>query len=126
MGKKINPRIFRIGLSEKWGSRWFAGRDFPKLLQQDVNIRKFLKNKLQEAGVDRIDIERSRGTVKVNISAAKPGLIIGRGGSGIEDLKVQIQKKFLDKDVKVQINITEVSVPNRYFSNINLYFYIFI
>jgi small subunit ribosomal protein S3 len=112
MGKKVNPRIFRMGLSERWSSRWFAGRDFAELLKQDIFIRKFLKKELQEAGLDRVEIERSRGNITINISAAKPGLIIGRGGSGIEELKAKIQKKFLSKDFKLQVNITEVSVPN--------------
>ncbi|MDP2812503.1 MAG: 30S ribosomal protein S3 [bacterium] len=112
MGKKVNPRIFRMGMSEKWRSRWYAGRDFTKFLQQDVSIRKYLNKVLREASIDRIDIERSRGEVSVNISAAKPGIIIGRGGSGIEDLKKQIQSKFLEKDIKLKVNITEVSVPN--------------
>jgi len=112
MGKKVNPRVFRIGLSEKWGSRWYAGRDFPKLLREDIYIRRYLKEALKDASIDRISIERSRGKLTVNIDAAKPGLIIGRGGSGIEDLKKKIQSKFLDKDIKLQINITEVSVPN--------------
>ena len=87
MGKKVNPRIFRMGMSEKWRSRWFAGRDFPKFLEQDITIRRFLKIKLREAGIDRVEIERSRGEISINITAAKPGLIIGRGGSGIEDIK---------------------------------------
>ncbi|MCD4760730.1 30S ribosomal protein S3 [bacterium] len=112
MGKKVNPRIFRMGLSENWRSRWYAGRDFAKFLEQDIRIRKFLKELLREASLDRIDIERSRGEVAINIKAAKPGLIIGRGGSGIEDLKKKIDKKFLDKDTKLKINITEISVPN--------------
>lgn len=112
MGKKVNPRIFRIGMSEKWRSRWYAGRDFTKFLQEDVSIRRHLNKVLREASIDRIDIERSRGEISINIAAAKPGIIIGRGGSGIEDLKKKIQSKFLDKDIKLKINITEVSVPN--------------
>jgi small subunit ribosomal protein S3 len=112
MGKKVNPRIFRMGMSEKWRSRWFAGRDFAKFLEQDITIRKFMKNKLREAGIDRVEIERSHGEISINISAAKPGLIIGRGGSGIEDIKKQIIQKFLGKDTKIKINITEISVPN--------------
>ncbi len=112
MGKKVNPRIFRIGLSENWRSRWFSSKNFAKLLQEDVSIRKFLKTTLKEASIDRVDIERSRGEINVNISAAKPGLIIGRGGAGIEDLQKKIQKKFLAKDTKLKINITEVSNPN--------------
>ncbi|MBT6691275.1 30S ribosomal protein S3 [Candidatus Parcubacteria bacterium] len=112
MGKKVNPRVFRIGLSENWSSRWYSGHDFPKLLREDILIRGHLKKALRDAGIDRVRIERSRGKVTINIDAAKPGLIIGRGGSGIEELKKVIQKKFLGKDVKLQINITEVSVPN--------------
>lgn len=112
MGKKVNPRIFRIGLSESWRSRWYANHDFAKFLRQDILIRKFLNNQLKDAGLDRIDIERSRGEVIINITAAKPGFIIGRGGSGIEDLKKIIKKKLVDKDTKLQLNITEVSVPN--------------
>lgn len=112
MGKKVNPRVFRLGMSEKWRSRWYAGRDFAKFLEQDVSMRRHLKNILKDASIDRIDIERSRGEVVINITAAKPGLIIGRGGSGIDDLKKKIQNKFLSRDIKLKLNITEVSVPN--------------
>lgn len=112
MGKKVNPRVFRIGLSEKWRSRWFSSRDFAKFLEQDISIRRFLSKNLGEASVDRVDIERSRGKITINITAAKPGLIIGRGGSGIEDLKKKIKKQFLDEADNININITEVSIPN--------------
>lgn len=112
MGKKVNPRVFRLGMSEKWRSRWYSGSDFAKFLRQDVSLRKSLKQELRDASIDRIDIERSRGEVTVNILAAKPGLIIGRGGSGIEGLKKKIQSKFLDKDVKLSVNIKEVAIPN--------------
>lgn len=86
MGKKVNPRVFRLGLSERWRSRWFAGKDYAKFLQQDILIRKFLQVELKEAGVDRVEIERNRGEIIINIIAAKPGVIIGRGGAGIEEL----------------------------------------
>jgi len=112
MGKKVNPRVFRLGMSEKWRSRWFSGRDFAKFLEQDISIRRFINHDLHEAAIDRVDIERSRGEVRINITAAKPGLIIGRGGAGIEELKKKIIKKFLDQNTKLTINITEVSVPN--------------
>jgi len=112
MGKKVNPIIFRMGLSEQWRSRWFSSSNFAKFLQEDILIRKYLKKKLKEASLDRIDIERNRGEIIVNIKAVKPGLIIGRGGSGIEDLKKQLHKLFLDKNTKLNINITEVSIPN--------------
>lgn len=112
MGKKINPTVFRLGLSEKWRSRWYSGRNFAKFLEQDITIRKFIKRTLKDASIDKIEIERSRGEVVINISAAKPGLIIGRGGAGIEELKSKVKAKFVDKDTKIKINITEVSVPN--------------
>ncbi|MFA6307847.1 MAG: 30S ribosomal protein S3 [Patescibacteria group bacterium] len=112
MGKKVNPRVFRLGMSEQWRSRWYSGHDFAKFLQQDVSLRRSLKKELRDASIDRIDIERSRGEVIVNILAAKPGLIIGRGGSGIEDLKKKVKADFLDKDIKLSINIKEVSIPN--------------
>ncbi|RJQ35598.1 30S ribosomal protein S3 [Candidatus Parcubacteria bacterium] len=111
MGKKVNPRVFRLGMSEKWRSRWFSGRDFAKFLEQDISIRKFINKELHEAAIDKVEIERSRGEIKINITAAKPGLIIGRGGAGIEELKKKISKNFLDKNTKLAINITEVSVP---------------
>jgi len=112
MGKKVNPRVFRLGMSEQWRSRWYSGHDFAKFLRQDVSLRRSLKKELRDAGIDRVDIERSRGEVTVNILAAKPGLIIGRGGSGIEELKKKLKDKFLDKDVKLSVNIKEVSIPN--------------
>lgn len=112
MGKKINPRVFRLGMSENWRSRWFASKDYAELLEQDIKIRKFLTKELREASIDRIDIERSRGEVIINITAAKPGVIIGRGGSSIEDIKMKVRRGFLEKNTKLQINITEVSVPN--------------
>ena len=112
MARKVNPRIFRMGLSEKWRSRWFAHRDFAVLLEQDVVLRRFLSLELREAGLDRIDIERSRGEITVNITAARPGFIIGRAGSGVEELKKKLQNKFLGKKIKFNLNITEVSVPH--------------
>lgn len=112
MGKKVNPTVFRLGMSEKWRSRWYSGSDFSKFLQQDISLRRGLKHDLREASIDRIDIERSRGEITINILAAKPGLIIGRGGSGIEDLKKKIKSQYLDKDIKLNVNIREVSVPN--------------
>lgn len=112
MGKKINPRVFRLGLSERWRSRWFAGKDYAKFLQQDILIRKFLQVELREAGVDRVEIERNRGEITINIIAAKPGVIIGRGGSGIEELKAKIVRKFLGRTMKLQVNVTEVTSAN--------------
>ena len=112
MGKKINPRIFRLGLSEQWRSRWFARDDYAQFLQEDIEIRNYIKKELAAAGIDKVIIERKRGEIVINIEAAKPGLIIGRGGSGIEELKKKIVNKYLDKKTKININITEVTNPN--------------
>ncbi len=112
MGKKVNPRVFRLGLSERWRSRWFAGKDYAKFLQQDMLIRKFLQVELKDAGVDRVEIERNRGEIIINIIAAKPGVIIGRGGAGIEELKAKVVRKILGKGIKLQINVTEVQSAN--------------
>ena len=112
MGKKINPKIFRLGLSEQWRSRWFSVDDYAKFLREDIEIRNYIKKGLASAGIDEVIIERKRGEIVINVKVAKPGLIIGRGGSGIEELRKKLVKKYLDKKTKVNINITEVSNPN--------------
>ena len=81
MGKKVNPKVFRLGITKTWQSKWFGiGVDYAKNVEQDVKIRKYLIKKLREAGVDRVEIERSANKITVSIFTAKPGLIIGRGG----------------------------------------------
>jgi len=112
MGKKINPKIFRLGMSESWRSRWFSDKDYATFLMQDIKLRRYITKTLREAGIDRVDIERNRGEITINVTAAKPGLIIGRQGSGIDDLRKTISRKFMGFGTKVAINITEVSVPN--------------
>jgi small subunit ribosomal protein S3 len=81
-------------------------------LEQDIKIRKYLKSKIKEAGIDRIEIERSRGEITINITVAKPGLVIGRGGTGIEDLKKVIAQKYLPPKVNLKINVVEVDKIN--------------
>lgn len=118
MGKKINPKVFRMGITRTWPSKWFGvGKDYTKKVEQDVSIRRFLLKKLQEAGVDRVEIERGANKINILIYTAKPGIIIGRGGSGIEDLKKQIHKKFLSRPSgirpgDIKLNIHEVDRPN--------------
>jgi len=112
MGRKVNPIVLRLGMSEQWRSRWFSDNKFASLLKQDVLIRSYLMKKLRDSGIDRIDIERSRGEIKVNIIAAKPGLIIGRGGTGIDDLRKYVNKKFLGEKTVLKINVQEVENPN--------------
>ena len=105
MGQKVNPHGLRIGIIKTWDAKWYADKEFANFLHEDVKIRDFLKKKLYTAGVSRIEIERSANRVKVIIHTAKPGMVIGRGGAGIEQLK-QTLKKMTGKTVDV--NIAEI------------------
>lgn len=114
MGHKVNPKSFRIGTTTTWSSRWFA-RDgaYRAQLREDLGIRDFFKKQLKDAAVTNVSIDRSRGALMVTISTAKPGVVIGRGGAGIEDLKKKFLKSFFPgKKVQFQLNITEVSKPS--------------
>lgn len=118
MGQKVHPKAFRLKINKTWDSKWFSHKDFPELLKQDVQIRKFILKKLKTAGVSRVDIERPAGAVIVNVYCAKPGVIIGRGGQGAEDLKKEVHNKFLKDDFSrkkgfknLNINILEVERP---------------
>jgi len=110
MGQKVNPKSLRIGIINSWHSKWFAeGRDYAKKLHADIELKKFLAEKLKSAGVVKIEIERSAKKVVADISAAKPGLIIGRQGVAIEDLRDMLRKKFNEN---IDVNIHEVSQPD--------------
>ncbi|QIB27139.1 30S ribosomal protein S3 [Caloranaerobacter azorensis] len=109
MGQKVNPHGLRVGIIKDWDSRWYAGKkEFADFLVEDYNIRKFLKQKLYIAGISRIEIERSANRVRVTINTAKPGMVIGKGGQGVEELRKQLEK--LTKK-KVVVNVEEVKVP---------------
>ena len=110
MGQKVNPHGLRVGVIKGWESNWYADRDFSDNLVEDYNIRKFLKKKLYEAGVSHIEIERASDRVKVTIFAAKPGLIIGKGGAEVEALKGEVQKLTAKK---LFIDIKEIKRPDR-------------
>lgn len=87
MAHKIKPNSYRLGINKDWTSRWFLKKNAtPRLLEEDILIRGVVKDKINSAGIDRIDIERNSSSCKINIKVAKPGLVIGRGGKGIEDL----------------------------------------
>ncbi|MCI3926338.1 30S ribosomal protein S3 [Paenibacillus sp. TRM 82003] len=105
MGQKVNPVGLRIGIIRDWESKWFAEKDFGKLLIEDVKIREFLKNKLKDSAVSRIDIERAANRVNVTIHTAKPGMVIGKGGAEVEVIRNQLAKM---TDKKVHINIAEI------------------
>lgn len=113
MGQKVNPRVFRIGTIRTWNSKWYSRKDYSALLKEDIMIRKFLQVKLKDASVDKIEIERSAGKINIIVYSARPGIIIGRSGVGIEELKRHIKNKFLgSKKIDVNITIQEVKHPN--------------
>lgn len=114
MGNKVHPKIFRIGTAGTWHARWFAKKnEFPIWLKEDILLRDFVWKALKDAGIDSVDLERSRGKVTIVVAAAKPGFVIGRSGVGIEDLKKKIQAKFFKgRKVDLHVNIQEVSRPS--------------
>ncbi len=106
MGQKVNPIGLRVGVIRDWESKWYAGKDFGDLLLEDVKIREYLKKKLKESAVSRIEIERAANRVNVTIHTAKPGMVIGRGGSEVEVLRNEVTK--ISNGKKVHINISEI------------------
>jgi len=108
VGQKVNPHGLRIGIIKTWDAKWFADKDYAKNLHEDVKIRNYIKGKLFTAGITRVEIERAANRVKAIIHTAKPGMVIGRGGAGIEDLKANL-KKLAGK--VVEVNIAEVKQP---------------
>lgn len=112
MGHKVHPKIHRTPFIFPWDSRWFAKKDmFAQYLQQEIAIREFLEKKLKEAGIDAISIERTSKEVVITILAAKPGVVIGRGGAGLEEIRKEIEKKILQFKTKVKLNIQPVNQP---------------
>lgn len=119
MGKKVNPLVFRLGVIEGWKSRWFQEKKYKDFLKEDHALRTFLTGKLKKSGLEKIEIERSAHKITLIIHTSRPGLIIGKGGAGIEALKNEIEKKYRavrsDKDTKekteIRIQIEEVTKP---------------
>ena len=107
MGKKINPFLHRLGVIRDWKSKWFNTNKFSEYLRKDIELRRFLEKKLKKAAVEDIIIERSANNIIVNIHSARPGIIIGRGGTGAEELKTII-KKMLNESTEVKVNIIEI------------------
>jgi len=116
MGHKIRPNAYRLGITQEWKSRWFPKKNTPGLLQEDIAIREVVLDKIGSAGIDRIDIERNSSSCKILIRAAKPGLVIGRGGKGIEELTLAIQsvlakiskKNKKSESPRVSVNVEEI------------------
>ena len=112
MGQKVNPHGLRVGIIKDWDSKWYADTkngEFANNLVEDYNIRKFLKKELYDANISKIDIERTRDRVKVSVYTAKPGVVIGKGGSGIEKVKAKVQKLTAKKLI---IDIKEIKKPD--------------
>jgi small subunit ribosomal protein S3 len=106
MAHKVHPKAYRLKELSSWDSRWLDQKKFPQYLEEDFRIRDFLKKKFAKFGVEKVEIERFPGKLNVIISSARPGLIIGRGGSGIEELKKALEKKVIkSKEAKKEIKI---------------------
>ena len=110
MGQKVNPHGLRVGVIKDWDSKWYAEADFADFLVEDYNIRTYLKKRLYSAGISKIEIERASDRVKIIVYTAKPGVVIGKGGSEIEKVKAELAQ-FTDK--KLIVDIKEVKRPDK-------------
>ncbi|EKE16144.1 MAG: Ribosomal protein S3 [uncultured bacterium] len=109
MGKKVNPTGLRLGIISTWKSKWFSARGYAHNLRQDVEIREFVSTRWKSASIAEVGLERSANTIKVVIKTSRPGVLIGRGGTGIEDISSAIKKKFFsNKKVDLKIEVQEV------------------
>jgi len=115
MGQKVNPKGFRLGITSTWKSRWFGKKEYPQQLREDIEVRQMIEKKLRSAAIGSVEIERSSNVVRIIIKTAKPGIIIGRGGSGIEDLRKAVKEKFFKTrkiDLKVEVEEIKNSEEN--------------
>lgn len=111
MGQKVSPIGLRVGIIRDWESRWYANdKNFPEMLYEDFKVRKYLKHKLYQAGISLIEIERAASRLKVSVHTAKPGIVIGRAGAGIELLRKDIEKM---TGKQVSVNIVEIKAPEK-------------
>lgn len=108
MGQKVNPKGLRIGIIRSWEGRWYADKNYSELLHEDLRIRKFVTEKLQQAGVPKVEIERAANRIKVSVHAAKPGIVIGRGGTEVENLRKALENM---TGKQVAVNIVEIKKP---------------
>ena len=105
MGQKVNPNGLRLGINKDWQSRWFATKDYAKFLHEDIKIRKVLYEQLANAGISKIEIERTAEEIKVDLFTSKPGVVIGKRGTNINDIRLMVQKEV---SKNIQLNIIEV------------------
>ena len=109
MGQKINPIGMRVGIIRDWDAKWYADKDYADFLHEDLRIRKFIAKQLADAAVSTVEIERAANRVNISIHTAKPGMVIGKGGSEVENLRTQLNKL---TGKKVHINIVEIKKPD--------------
>lgn len=109
MGQKINPIGFRVGVIKDWDARWYAGKNFADTLHEDLHIRKYIAETLKDASVSQIEIERASNKINVNIHTAKPGMVIGKGGTEVDTLRKTLSSK---TGKRVHINIIEIKKPD--------------
>jgi small subunit ribosomal protein S3 len=109
MGHKVNPLGLRIGITSNWKSRWYSKKEYAKQLREDIEIRQSVGERLRNAAVGGVDIERSSGLIRIIVKTARPGIIIGRGGTGVEDLKKFIKDGFFkNKKVELKVEVEEI------------------
>jgi len=108
LGQKVNPIGLRLGIVKTWESRWYAGKNYADYILEDYKIRKFIKNKLHHAGISKIEIERSSKHIKLRVFTSRPGIVIGKKGAEISQLKKEVEKKVSHE---VMIDIQEVRKP---------------
>ncbi len=108
MGQKVHPKGLRVGIIRDWESNWYADKNYTELLHEDIRIRKYIKNKLYQAGISGVGIERAANRIKISIRTAKPGIVIGRGGAEVENLRKTLEKM---TSKKVNVNILEIKKP---------------
>ncbi|QIL50223.1 30S ribosomal protein S3 [Weissella coleopterorum] len=112
MGQKINPTGFRVGIIRDWDAKWYANKkDYANVLLEDMKLRKYIETKLAEASVSRIEIERTANRVNISIHTAKPGMVIGKGGSEVDALRNELSR-LVTKGERVHINIIEIKKPD--------------
>ena len=109
MGQKVNPIGLRVGVIRDWDSKWYADKDYADLLHEDIKIRDFVETRLQDASVSKVEIERAANRVNISISTAKPGMVIGKGGSEVEALRKSLNDL---TGKRVHINIVEIKKPD--------------
>ncbi len=119
MGHKVNPKSIRIGITSPWRSRWFGKKDYVKNLREDVEIRRAIMNKWKKSAIADVEIERSAGVIKLIIKTSRPGVLIGRGGTGIEDINKFVRREHFGGKKKPEIKI-EIQEIRRFEENASL------